>query len=259
MTGRFDEASAVLDEAIGHAATAPAAAARATLVRSRSAAHGRGRVEPGHGRRGHHETIHVFEAAGDEAGLAMAWRLLAWAAGTACRFGDAAEASRNGRRARAPGGRPAPGAARGDGLRRSRLARADPCRRGDRPLRGSDGADGRRPPVGGPPPRRARRALRDAGRVRPRARHSGAERESIFEELGLQMETPASGWRHREPSSGSRADLDGAARELRRPMTPRRPWRDVRAVDRGRDSSRRRCSSRVRWTTRARSASEAAS
>ena len=39
-------------------------------------------------------TIAIFEQSGDEAGLAMAWRLLAWAAGTACRFGDAAEASR---------------------------------------------------------------------------------------------------------------------------------------------------------------------
>ena len=35
----------------------------------------------------------MFEAEGDEAGLAMAWRLLAWSAGTACRFGDAADAA----------------------------------------------------------------------------------------------------------------------------------------------------------------------
>ena len=33
----------------------------------------------------------------------MAWRLLAWAAGTACRFGDAAEASRHAMRARERG------------------------------------------------------------------------------------------------------------------------------------------------------------
>jgi tetratricopeptide (TPR) repeat protein len=38
-------------------------------------------------------TIDVFRDASDEAGLAMAWRLLAWVAGIACRFGDAAIAS----------------------------------------------------------------------------------------------------------------------------------------------------------------------
>ena len=39
------------------------------------------------------EAIDVFEAERDEAGLALAWRLLAWSAGTACRFGDAADAA----------------------------------------------------------------------------------------------------------------------------------------------------------------------
>jgi class 3 adenylate cyclase/tetratricopeptide (TPR) repeat protein len=95
MTGRFDEASNVLEEAIGYAANAPADAARATLVRLlvrlRTGADG---WSPDTVEQDITETISIFEAAGDEAGLAMAWRLLAWAAGTACRFGDAAEASR---------------------------------------------------------------------------------------------------------------------------------------------------------------------
>ena len=39
------------------------------------------------------EAMAVFEEAGDHAGLAKAWRLLAWTHGTACQFGNAAEAS----------------------------------------------------------------------------------------------------------------------------------------------------------------------
>lgn len=39
------------------------------------------------------EAIAVFEDADDQAGLAKAWRLLAWTHGTACHFGNAAEAS----------------------------------------------------------------------------------------------------------------------------------------------------------------------
>jgi class 3 adenylate cyclase/tetratricopeptide (TPR) repeat protein len=95
MTGSFDEASEVLEEAIGKAAVAPADAARATLVRLlvrlRTGAEG---WSPDTVEQDIEATISIFEQAGDEAGLAMAWRLLAWAAGTACRFGDAAEASR---------------------------------------------------------------------------------------------------------------------------------------------------------------------
>ena len=95
MTGRFDEASAVLEQAIGLAAVAPADAARATLVRLlvrlRTGADG---WSPDTVEEEIEATIAIFEQSGDEAGLAMAWRLLAWAAGTACRFGDAAEASR---------------------------------------------------------------------------------------------------------------------------------------------------------------------
>jgi tetratricopeptide (TPR) repeat protein len=36
--------------------------------------------------------IDVFEQAGDQSGLAMAWRLRGWEAGAACRFGDCADA-----------------------------------------------------------------------------------------------------------------------------------------------------------------------
>jgi class 3 adenylate cyclase/tetratricopeptide (TPR) repeat protein len=41
------------------------------------------------------EAMAVFQEAGDHAGLAKGWRLLAWTHGTACRFGEAAEASEN--------------------------------------------------------------------------------------------------------------------------------------------------------------------
>ena len=95
MIGRFDEAAAALDEAITHAVDVPTAAARASLIRllvrlRTGDAEGwrRERVEGEIA-----DAIEVFEAKGDEAGLAMAWRLLAWSAGTACRFGDAADAS----------------------------------------------------------------------------------------------------------------------------------------------------------------------
>jgi len=95
LTGRYDEASIVLDEAIGASGEAPAAAARASLVRMlvglRTGAEGSWRRESVD------RTIaaarDVFATEGDESGLAMAYRLLAWSAGTACRFGDAAEAS----------------------------------------------------------------------------------------------------------------------------------------------------------------------
>jgi class 3 adenylate cyclase/tetratricopeptide (TPR) repeat protein len=90
MTGHYAEATAVLEDAIGRSAEAPAAAARASLVRLLV------RLRTGEGEEWQRErvdeeinrAIRVFEAEGDEGGLAMAWRLLAWSAGTACRFGD---------------------------------------------------------------------------------------------------------------------------------------------------------------------------
>jgi tetratricopeptide (TPR) repeat protein len=95
LTGRYDEASKVLDEAIARPGEAPAAAARASLVRMlvglRTGDAGSWRRETVD--RTIAEARDVFAAEGDESGLAMAYRLLAWSAGTACRFGDAADAS----------------------------------------------------------------------------------------------------------------------------------------------------------------------
>ncbi len=96
QTGRYDEAVATLEDAIrlGEQTGAADVAAHASLVRLlvrlRAGEPESWRAEAG-------ETIvaamAVFEAAGDNAGLAKAWRLLAWTHGTACRFENAAEAS----------------------------------------------------------------------------------------------------------------------------------------------------------------------
>jgi class 3 adenylate cyclase/tetratricopeptide (TPR) repeat protein len=94
MAGQFEAAAAVLDEAIENRGIAPVAAARASLVlqlvRLRA-----GDAE-GWGRRTFEQeiasAIEVFEQAGDDSGLAMAWRLRGWEAGAACRFGECAEA-----------------------------------------------------------------------------------------------------------------------------------------------------------------------
>ena len=188
----------------------------------------------------------------------MAWRLLAWAAGTACRFGDAAEASRHAiEHAQARGRRP-PGAARGDGLRRRSRARADPRRRGDRPLRGSDGADRGRPPVGGGPPRGAVAAstrCRASSITRARSRR---EAGPFSRSSGLQMETARLGM-----DAGTLERLAGEPR--RRPCASSgRPTTLSTLSARGsrsrpsRASSRRPSSSRQRWKRRARSATGAA-
>jgi len=94
MTGQFEQATAVLGEAIEMERVAPAAAARASLVmllvRLRtgdSEGWEESAVEPEIAR-----AIDVFERAGDDSGLAMAWRLRGWEAGAACRFGECAEA-----------------------------------------------------------------------------------------------------------------------------------------------------------------------
>jgi len=93
MTGQFEAATAVLDEAIENGDIAPVAAARASLVlllvRLRA-----GDAEGWAGRTFEQEiasAIEVFEQAADDSGLAMAWRLRGWEAGAACRFGDCAE------------------------------------------------------------------------------------------------------------------------------------------------------------------------
>jgi tetratricopeptide (TPR) repeat protein len=95
LTGRYEDATAALDEAMGHAGRVPAAAARASLIRLLVRLRTGG---PDEWRRDAIDAeiaaaMRVFEAEGDEAGLAMAYRLLAWSAGTACRYGDAAEAN----------------------------------------------------------------------------------------------------------------------------------------------------------------------
>ena len=95
MAGRFEEASGILWEAVTAAVTAPVPAARASLVLLLV------RLRTGGGDAWQREavereiagTIEVFESHGNAEGLAMAWRLLAWSAGTACRFGEAADAS----------------------------------------------------------------------------------------------------------------------------------------------------------------------
>jgi class 3 adenylate cyclase/tetratricopeptide (TPR) repeat protein len=94
MIGRFDEANAVLGEAIEKRELAAAAAARASLVRLLVRLR-TGDPEGWEGPTVEQEiagAIGVFERAGDDSGLAMAWRLRGWEAGAACRFGDCAEA-----------------------------------------------------------------------------------------------------------------------------------------------------------------------
>jgi class 3 adenylate cyclase/tetratricopeptide (TPR) repeat protein len=94
--GKFQEAEAVLDEAVEDAAVEGYPAVRANaglvrlLVRLRAGDPERWREEAAAEIA---EAIGVFEQAEDNAGLAKAWRLLSWSHGTACQFGNAAEAS----------------------------------------------------------------------------------------------------------------------------------------------------------------------
>jgi len=90
LTGSFEDALDVLDEAARYAEVAPVPAARAALTRLlvslRTGDAGGWRPE-----RVEEEiagAVRIFEHAGDDAGLATAYRLLGWSAGTACRFGD---------------------------------------------------------------------------------------------------------------------------------------------------------------------------
>ena len=96
MNGRFDEASEVLQEAIDNSTIFPAPAARASLVQLLVRLRTGGGPDGWNRERVEEEiagTMLVFEKADDSEGLAMAYRLRAWSAGTACRFGEAAEAS----------------------------------------------------------------------------------------------------------------------------------------------------------------------
>ena len=96
QAGHFEDAERAVDEAIalGEAAGAAHAAARASLVRLLI------RLRSGEEEEWQDtaaitiaEAMAVFEETGDASGLAMGWRLLAWTHGTACNFGYAAEAS----------------------------------------------------------------------------------------------------------------------------------------------------------------------
>ncbi len=96
QTGRFEDAEVRVTEAIerGEASGAAQPAARASLVRLlirlRTSDQQRWRDDAAITIA---EAMTVFENADDRAGLAMAWRLLAWTHGTACNFRNAAEAS----------------------------------------------------------------------------------------------------------------------------------------------------------------------
>jgi class 3 adenylate cyclase/tetratricopeptide (TPR) repeat protein len=214
MTGRFEEATRVLEESIRHGGVAPADAARAQLalllVRLRTGGEG---WSPETVEEDIHATISVFESAGDEAGLAMAWRLLAWAAGTACRFGDAAEASR----------RAVEHARRAGDLRQERRAATayaaaaslgptlvdeaiDRCEAALEQTAGDRQSEGHLLAV--------LAGLYGMQGEFGHARSLAARSQSIFEELGLRMETARLGL---DTSAIKRlaGDLEGAARDLR--------------------------------------------
>jgi len=95
QVGRFQESEAILEEAIEQARLAGASpvSAHAALVRLlvklRAGDAESWRDEAGEAIA---EAMAVFQEVNDHAGLAKAWRLLAWTHGTACHFGLAAEA-----------------------------------------------------------------------------------------------------------------------------------------------------------------------
>ena len=98
MMGRFDEATAVLEESIRHAEAAPADAGRAQARRSSSCAFAPARDgwRPDTVEQEIEATIGDLRARpATRRGSRWHGASLAWAAGTACRFGDAAEASRH--------------------------------------------------------------------------------------------------------------------------------------------------------------------
>jgi class 3 adenylate cyclase len=96
QAGRFEEAQVVLREAVTAAERPELRSVRAKAIlvhllvqlRTGAPANWRERVE-----RETAEAIAIFEQEKDEAGLTKAWRLLTWAHGTACRYGDAAQAA----------------------------------------------------------------------------------------------------------------------------------------------------------------------
>ncbi|HEU4451363.1 MAG TPA: adenylate/guanylate cyclase domain-containing protein [Gaiellaceae bacterium] len=93
--GEFAWAEVFLDEAVeGAGATGePTLLAKAELVRLLVGSHSKDGWSQDEVVRRADLSIPVFAGAGDDAGLAQAYRLLAWARGTACRYGDAAAAA----------------------------------------------------------------------------------------------------------------------------------------------------------------------
>ena len=93
--GEFAWAEVFLDEAVEGAGAIgePTLLASAELVQLRVGSHSKDGWSQDEVVRRAERSIPVFEAAGDDAGLAQAYRLLAWARGTACRYGDAAAAA----------------------------------------------------------------------------------------------------------------------------------------------------------------------
>ena len=180
----------------------------------------------------------------------MAWRLLAWAAGTACRFGDAAEASRHAvEHARLAGD------VRQE--RRAATAMPPPVSLGptlvDEAIDRCEAAIEQTAATGS---RRASSLAVLAASMRCRASsttraRSRARSRALFEELGLEMEKARLGM---EAASIERlaGDLEGAERGAPgRVRGARRRGRDGTSSRRSPGSSRRRCSSRVRWKRRA--------
>ena len=248
MTGRFDEATAVLEEAIGHADAVARRRRRARtlvllLVRPAHRRAGGWRTASTSSRRSP-ATIGVFEAAGDEAGLAMAWRLLAWAAGTACRFGDAAEASRacesstparagDVRQERRAATAYAAAASLGPTLVDEAIA---PLRVGLEQTAGDRQSEGNLLAV-------LAGLYAMQGDVRPRARRSSARGRALFEELGLDVDAARA-------RDGGVARRDARGRTSRRPSASSAPRYDALDAVGERTSSRpspgcsrRRCSS----------------
>src|SRR4051794_12869126 len=92
-TGEFAWAQIFLEEAVRHADD-PRLAARARIVAVSARQHA---ADPTgwseEAVREAREAVPIFERAGDDAGLAASYRLLASAHGTACRYGDAAAAA----------------------------------------------------------------------------------------------------------------------------------------------------------------------
>ena len=95
-TGEFAWAELYLDQAIelGRAQSAEIPQAKATLVRTLLRGYARPDTAATEAVATSAErAIEIFADVGDDEGLATAYRLLAWAHGTACRFGDAATAA----------------------------------------------------------------------------------------------------------------------------------------------------------------------